>query len=204
MADEEKSEIALALEERAKNRPTFLVDGLSFLGPGDKPVGAVAMRVLTKQEENVALARAEAYVRDLAKSGGVELKDPSILESASTVYALAEACRNPKHPGGMPAFSTGKWMMEHMTRDEIACLLNHYNRYAAAQSPLETNLSVDAVESEAARVASLAETDLADAVVQTKDRVWLEQAFVRLSMLWADARGQLALYHAMSGGADGG
>lgn len=203
MAEEEKSEIALALEERAKNRPTFLVDGLAFLGAGSKPVGAVALRVLTKQEENLAILRAEAYVRDLAKSGGVELKDPSLLDSASTVYAMAEACRDPKRTH-MPAFLTGKWMMENMTRDEIACLLNHYNRYAATQSPLQTDLSIDAVETEANRVAQLAETDLADAVVQTKDRVWLEQAFIRLSMLWVDSRSQLALYHAMSGANDAG
>lgn len=197
MADEEKSEIALALEERAKNRPTHLVDGLAFTGPGSTLVGAVAMRVATKHEENVAIAQAEVYRRDLGKSGNVEIKDPALLESANTVYILHSVCRDQKRPNSAPAFPTGKWMMEHLSRDEIAKLLNHYNRIAEAASPFDFDLSPDKVDEAAAQLAQFSGTELADAVVQTKDRIWLEQFAIRVSMMLANARQDVAMLTAM-------
>ena len=199
MADktEEKSEIALALEERAKNRPTCLVDGLAFTGPGSSIVGAVAMRVATKQEENAAIAQAEVYVQNLGKSGGVELRDPELVRDARTVYILHAVCRDPKRPQSGSAFISGAWMMAHLTRDEIAKLLSHYNRFAESVSPFDFDLSPEKVDEAASQLAQFAGSDLADAVVQNKDRVWLEQFAIRVSMMLADSRQEAAMLRLM-------
>jgi len=195
---EEKSEIALALEDRAKNRPTTLVDGLAFTGPGSSIVGAVAMRVATKQEENAAIAQAEVYVRDLGKTGNVELKDPALIENARTVFILHAVCRDPKRPNSAPAFMTPRFMMEHLTRDEIAMLLNHYNRMAEAASPFDFDLSPEKVDEAASQLAQLSGSDLADAIVQTKDRIWLEQFAIRVSMMLASTRQELGMVQLMA------
>jgi hypothetical protein len=196
--DDEKSEIALALEERSKNRPTILIDGLAFTGPGSKIVGAIAMRVATKQEENAAIAQAEVYVRDLGKSGSVDLKDPELVRDARTVYILHAVCRDPKRPNSAAAFTSPREMMALMTRDEIAKLLNHYNRFAESVSPFDFDLSPEKVDEVSAQLAQLSGTDLADALVQSKDRVWLEQYAIRVSMQLADARQEVAMTRAMS------
>jgi hypothetical protein len=199
MADEEKSELAAALEERAKNRKTQLVDGLAFTGPGDKVVGALAMRVATKQEENLAILRAEVYVRDLGKGSAIELKDPSLIEAARTVFILAEVCRHPKHPQSASVFGTGKWMMENLTCDEIGKLLDIYNRHRVAASPFDqAEMTPEVVEETAAQLGQYATTDLADAIVQNKDRIWLEQFCIRLAMMHANRNEELATYRAMS------
>lgn len=198
MAEEEKSELAAALEARAKNRPTQVVDGLAFTGPGDKVVGSLAMRVATKQEEHLAILRAEVYVRDLGKSGGIELKDPALIEAARTVFILAEVCRHPKHPNSLSVFGTGKWMMEHLTCDEVGKLLDIYNRHRVAASPFDNaQMTPEAVEETAAQLAQYATTDLADAIVQSKDRIWLEQYAIHVSMMLCNRNEELATYRAM-------
>lgn len=195
MTVEEKSELTIALEKRAQDRKTQLVDGLAFTGPGSTVVGSLLLRVATKQEENTAILRADCYVRDLGKSGQLELKDPSIIEAARTVYILHEACRDPK--ANKAAFPTGKWMMEHLTCDEIGKLLDLYNRWRASQSPFDADLTPEHVEEIAAQLAAASGTDIADMLVQSKDRIWLEQTVIRLSMLLANRNEELGVYRAM-------
>jgi hypothetical protein len=193
---EEKSELAIALEKRAQNRPTQLVEGMAFTGPGSTVIGSLLLRVATKQEENTAIMRAEVYCRDLAKKGGLEsLKDPSIIEAARTVFILFEVCRDPKH--NKSAFGSPSQMMETLTCDEIGKLLDLYNRWRAAQSPFDADLTPEHVEEVAAQLAAASGTDLADMLVQSKDRIWLEQTVIRLSMLLANRNEELSVYRSM-------
>ena len=199
MAEEEKSEIQKALEERAKNRPVQVVEGLAFTGPGHKVIGSIALRVATKQEENAAIAQAEVYLKGLASQadGAVDVKDPDLANAARTVYILHAVCRDPKSPNTAFAFTSGKEMMRLLTCDEVGKLLDLYNRFRAAQSPFDRALTVEDVEAEAARLAAVGTTEVADMLVQSKDRIWLEQFAVRLSMLFANRQQELAIYRAM-------
>ena len=202
MAEEEKSEIAKALEERAKNRPVQVVDGLAFTGPGDKIVGAIAVRVGVTQELAAAIAQSDLYLKELSASaqGAVDVKDPDLAMAARTVHLLHAVCRNPKDPNNLHAFTTPREMMRLLTRDEVAKLLDIYNRWVTAQSPF-TAPEMD-VEREVAHLCLSGSVEFAELELQSRDRQWLERFVARMAFVYADRLKELEMLRLMQSAND--
>jgi hypothetical protein len=197
---EEKSDIAKALEERAKNRPTQIVDGLAFTGPGSKIVGSIAMRVASKQEENAAVAQSAVYLKDLASQaqGAFDVKDPRLAVDADIVHILHAVCRDPRDPANRFAFTTPREMMRLLTREEVAKLFDIYVRFKVSQSPYVETIEVD-VEREVQRLHMSGDVGAAELDLQSRSREWLEQFCARLVFMHAHRLSELEVYRALDG-----
>lgn len=114
-------------------------------GEDGKPIGQVAIRILTQDELDKCAANAERYVRNLLNSG---IKDKSqgservnqaawaeLFETAKAVELLYIACR--KHDDlGTPLFRTPADIREFATPNEITHVLNAYMQLQFRFGPL--------------------------------------------------------------------
>ncbi len=198
-AVEEKSELVAALEERLANRRTFEFDAANFIGPGGTPIGKIKIRVVTKGESDKAVLAARKYVEEAARTEGVDgkeaLADRDLLVDAKTAHVLHAACRDAKDPK-YPAFLGPKWMMDHVSTDEISVLLNHYNEVLRVSGPLETDFSDEKVEALADSLAKYSDTDGPNVYLIRYTRDQLGELLIRVALKLREARGDLdALVH---------
>jgi hypothetical protein len=160
LTDTHKSALALALEARERKCHEF--EAANFLGAGAKPIGKVAIRIATKAEQDRAVLAAHAYVEKLAKGAQVDPRlvadDRDILTDAKTCHILHEVCRDSTDPK-YPAFPGPVWMIEHLSTDEIAVLLNHYTEVLRTSGAIESDFSPDRVSAIACLLAEHADTD---------------------------------------------
>jgi hypothetical protein len=194
---EQKSELARAIESR--ERRTYEFEAANFLGLGKKPIGKYAIRVVTKSEQDTAVLAAHKYVDSLAKGEGVDPSiatgDRDILTDAKTCHILYAACRDAKDPK-YPAFPGPLWMMQHLSTDEISCLLNHYNEALRLSGALESDFSADRVEALAVMLAEHADTDVPNVYLMRFTREQIGELCVLLALKLSTERAAVELERA--------
>lgn len=136
---ERKSVLVQKLE--ARERISIDADVEGFITLGGAELGKVKIWIATIQEQERAAAQAKAHIRETYRNQGDLAEDPDVIQNAKTVFILHAVVRDYRDPKSLSAFPSPKWMMENLTRDEIACLLNLYNVAATQFSPLKYSLS---------------------------------------------------------------
>lgn len=189
MADERKNPLVLALEARLAERPTFEFDATSFMGPGQKPLGKVRLRVATKAEQDRAVIAAHRYAEEIGKGGTAAISDDDILRDAKTAFILHDVCRQADDPK-YPAFLGPKWMMDHLSVDEIGVLLNHYNEVLAKSGPVVSDFSDATVDALASVLAEHAGNNLPDYTLARYTRAQLADLCVLLALKLSTARAE--------------
>lgn len=209
MAEEERSELARAIEAEGRHVRCVPLDG--FTGPGGQAIPAVAFRVAVKADEDAAIVAAHKYATENAgKAGDVAAaaarSDIDLLADAKNVEALYRVCfqaeedgaggwrmiTRPK-PGGVAgvitpsAFPSPSWMRAWLTTDQIAHLMNAYLEVRAEASPAgPIDLSEETVAAVATLCAEHAATDLPELALAKYPRHHLTHLFVRLAQQWVE------------------
>lgn len=117
------SQLWLKLQELP--RPSKLVD-FPRKGEDGEPVGQLAIRILTQEEQMICSIAAEKSARDhLKEAKRDDLGYERFYTDAVCVEVLYRACRDPEDPS-RPAFPTSKQIREALTTEECAALFNHY------------------------------------------------------------------------------
>ncbi len=138
--EEFDTDLVKAIESRG--RPTHLFDVANFIGlTGDKR--HVMIRVATKGEEDRAVVQGNAYVKKLASDSGAD-RDDDLLVGAKTCFVLHTCLR--EVTGKWGAFPAPEWMIDKLTTDQIATLLNLYNEVRKKEGPQPTTLDDESIE----------------------------------------------------------
>lgn len=186
--DEEvyKSEIAAAIEQRERKLYEFDVGG--FFSLGDRPVPRLAIRALTKSEENAALVAAHALAKEWARGDADTRSDADLLDDLKLKEALQRACfvAGKTTKGGHPiqAFPGGRWMEDHFTTEQIAVLHNLLLEVRRAESPLLWSIELADVMALAEGCAKTRDSDMPEALLASCSREYLTAAFTLLAGEW--------------------
>lgn len=181
---EDYSPLVKALHTR--ERKLFDFDALNFIGPGEKTIGSVKIRVATKAEQHAAAIQAREYVKGKTAPG--DAYDNDLYQDARVVHILHATVRDFDRPTGFSAFPTPRWMMESMSSAEIGVLLDHYNYVVGQCSPAEVELSDETFDGYVDRLAASAETDVAQIILLKCDRDWLAEFAIRASVDLVETR----------------
>jgi hypothetical protein len=125
-----------------------------------KPLGKVALWILTQEESMSCIRAAAAFVKDAlkdAKPGDAGYAD--LYRNQSTIEVLSRACRkadNLDHP----LFPSPSLMRKKMTSDELGVLMFAYARVQSKLGPLVSELSVEELEAWTARLVTGGEASL--------------------------------------------
>jgi hypothetical protein len=183
--DEEyqSSELVDELEEESPAVKVVEVNG--FFGLGKKKIHKIAFRVAKKMEENSAIITSHLWLRDKAGELKAISEDDDIMLDLKNVHILLAVCRRAEEgdeeKGYMyPAFPGPQWMMDHMTTDQIASLLNVYNDFRATLDPGFHALEFTHLEAMRTLCANV-EDDKTAEIVGSLSREWLAEAFIALS-----------------------
>lgn len=196
MSEKNVSAIAKSLEARALARKAYFYDASAFCSHSSSISGTVGIRVAVKAEEANAIASAERYLKKLG--GGESVASPMLGLDARTVHILWHLVRD----GGettmtteeretkarnFPAFQSADWMMQHLSNDEIATLLNLVNAVTEKESPRERRIDPGTVDNYVAVLAALDDVTPASEIMAHWDREYLEQFIVTISRrLWVE------------------
>ena len=112
-----------------------------FITLGGAELGKVKIWIATIQEQERAVAQAKAYLKETYRNQPDIAEDADAVQNAKTVFILHAVVRDFRDPKSLSAFPSPKWMMENLTRDEVACLLNLYNVAATQFSPLKYSVT---------------------------------------------------------------
>jgi hypothetical protein len=190
---ERTSPLAEAIAKRERKLFDFDLEG--FEGLGNKPIAKIKIRIATKGEQDRALCGAHAYVEALAKSSNVEprvaTEDRDILLDAKTCFILAEVCRDATDPK-YPAFPGPKWMVDHLTTDEIGVLLNCYHEALRQTGTIDFDLSPDRIEALSRRLAATADSDAPNQFLVRFSREQLVEICIRMALLHETQRAEKA------------
>jgi hypothetical protein len=183
---EEKSEIALAIEQRERKLHPFDVRG--FLGLGDKEIPKLAIRYLLKHEENLALVAAHASAKEYARDDNDARSDAELLDDLKLAEALQRACyvdgKTTKQGHPIQAFPGGRWMEKNFSTEQIAILHNLQFEVRKAEHPLLWDIELEDVRAVAEGCARTRETDIPEAMLARYSREHLTTAFVLLAGEW--------------------
>jgi hypothetical protein len=171
-------------------RRVHLHEAHTFIGPGRKVIGKIAVRTPTKREEVEARLEAERNLR--ARNGGEMPHDSSLMVDFATVSILHKATRDADKPEAMSAFPSPGWMMDHLTADELGVLLNLVHQAKQADSPVPMVLDEDSIETMIAMLAAAHDSEAADAIVARCDRAWLESFAIVVCRKLSTARAAIA------------
>lgn len=140
------SELFLRLQELP--RPTELVDFPANNADGT-PVGQVAIRVLTQEENFICSAAAESFTRTTLKAeagGSIPGKDEAqqgyidIYRNAVGIELVLKFCRDAKDPN-KPVFYTKEQVRRTLSNDQIGVLINYYMITKTRLGPIVADLS---------------------------------------------------------------
>jgi hypothetical protein len=171
-------------------RRVHLHEANTFIGPGRKVIGKIAVRTPTKREEVEARLEAERNLR--ARNGGEIPHDSTLMVDFATVSILHKSTRDADKPEAMSAFPSPGWMMDHLTADELGVLLNLVHQAKQADSPVPMVLDEDSIETMIAMLAAAHDSEAADAVVARCDRAWLESFAIVVCRKLSTARAAIA------------
>ena len=177
----QKSNLALAIEQRERNSHEFDVQG--FFGVGNKEVHKVSIRVNTKSEEDAAVVAAHKYSKAVSEGLLDARQDGDILSDGKAIEALFRACRAAGEEDGIdyPAFPGPQWMRKNLTTDQIATLLNLYQEVRRVEAPVPWTLTNDSVLNMAKVCAKASNTEIPDDYLGSRPKEWVTQAFIILS-----------------------
>jgi len=170
---DEESPLVKALEERQKNRATWDFEATNMMGPGGKSLGAYKIWVASKAEQDAAVVNAHKYAEELGGKDTPASKDADILTEAKTAHILHTCCRHHAKPQALAAFPSPKWMMQHMSTDELGVLLNNYNACLGESGVFEMDTSEERVEFYISLCAEAGYTDLPDMALAQCHRDYL-------------------------------
>lgn len=165
---ERRSELAKLIEQR--KRPIHDFPTEKFMGPANRPVGGVKVRLPSKHEEMQARLEADEEIRRRHKEG----VDEDHKVDTRTVYLLHRIVRDHHDPDNFPAFPSPAWMLENMTNEEIGCLLRLVAAVKHCETPLEKDLSEELIEAYVTKAADHYGSAVANAVFARCDRTWVE------------------------------
>lgn len=129
----------------AMPRPHRVVD-FPRKGPDGQPMGRLAMFVLTQEENERAIASAEAFVRRILKdqksmptSGEPRTSYEDMIESRRALEVLFRSCKQPENleKGFFPAVES---IAARLTVDEVAVLVLNYNRVKSELGPVDSEM----------------------------------------------------------------
>lgn len=121
-------------------RPSKVVD-FPRLGPDGKPIGRIAIWVLTQLEQLAADKEAEDFAKKQLKEGKRDdLGYDRIFTDALMASVLVRACRDPENLN-RPIFPGMIAMADKLTTDEAALLFEHYLTVQMELSPVQRRLS---------------------------------------------------------------
>jgi hypothetical protein len=182
------TEVARLIAARERVGYTF---ECGFLGLGKKPIPTLKIRVATKGEQDRAVLAAHKYVDEIAKGVGVETQsasqDRDILTDAKTCFILFEVCRDVAD-ARYPAFPGPRWMIDHLTTDEIAVLLNCYGEVLRITGTLEYDLATDRIEALSQALAAVADSDVPNQLLLRYTREQVGEICVRQAILLDERR----------------
>lgn len=183
---ERLSPLAEALEKRERRLFDFTLKDV--FGLGGKPIEAVKIRIATKGEQDRALCGAHAYVEKLAKGANIDARvageDRDLLLDAKTCHILAEVCRDATDTK-YPAFPGPKWMIDHLSTDEIGILLNCYHEALRKTATVDMDLSPERVATLSRLLAMTAESDAPNELLLRFTREQLAELCVRMAVMLA-------------------
>lgn len=115
-----------------------------------KPVGQIAIWVLTQEEAMICQTAAERFVREMLKENVPKKEDAqegyiNLYRNAACLEVLWRACRRTKDMK-YPAFPSPGEMRKHMTTFEIGILQDHYNRVQTELGPYVSDFSIDEID----------------------------------------------------------
>lgn len=135
----------LWLKLASTERPFKVVDFPRKDSKGE-PIGQLAIRVLTQEEQMICTSAAEDVTRKHLKEAKKEdLGYERLFTDAVCVEMLYRACRDSDDPS-RPAFPTPKNIREQLTTDECAKLFEHYLTVQLELGPLVTQMSEEELE----------------------------------------------------------
>lgn len=174
------------LEQRERVCWSYDVD--TFTSKPKGGFGQIRIRVPMQEELHECMLKIRAYVKEYAKDSGLDT-DPDFLANVKAVHFLNLACRQQDSDG--PAFQGVRWMMQHLTADELSVLLNLYHQTLILASPMDLGLDDQKVESVATLCATYTkDKDLNEFVAQFSREVMAE-LLIRVSVKLSDARQEI-------------
>jgi hypothetical protein len=181
----------LVRELKNRERETWSFDAVNLAGAGDKPLGKYRIWVATKFEQDQAIVQAHKYAKAMAGEDRDAAEDKDLLDEAKTAHILAATCRNHEQPKGLPAFPGPKWMMQHMSTDELSVLLHNYNACLGKCGVYEMDTSEEKVDFYLQACADTGETDLPDMLLGQCHREYLIFLLVRAASRMKRAEAKL-------------
>lgn len=123
-----------------KPRPKVVVD---FPRKGDdgKPLGQLAIRILTQEEKMACEAEAEKFARKLLKDSNRDaIGYHELYQDALCVEMLVRACRDVDNDN-LPVFPSAALLREKLTTVECAVLFEHYMTAQLELGPLASRMT---------------------------------------------------------------
>lgn len=154
--------------------------------------GKIAVRVATKAEQDRAVVGAHDYAKRLAGDNKDAAHDPDILADAKSAFIAHVTCRDAKQPDKLPAFLSPTWMMENLSSEQIAVLVNLANEVRIHQPAVARDIADSTVEAIADLCEEHAGDDIPEAVLANMDREYLTHLVVLLSVKLKQARAAAA------------
>lgn len=185
LASNGKSSLVAAIEEKNKRRNLDAVeyDVAGFFGFGGEAVHKVKVRVATKAEQDQALLEAYAAIENAAKKAESLRSDVDYCNGKKAVMLLGEAIRDARDPNSLSAFPSPEWIEENLTPDQIAILLNLYNREVAKAAPAAIKFDADQVETLMSVCGTAYETDLPERALLHFSRDQMVELFIQASIV---------------------
>lgn len=184
--DEEKSEIALAIEQRKRKLYPFDVRG--FLGLGDREIPKLGIRYLMQNEQNLAITAAHAQAKKYARGDEDTRSDPELLDDLKLAEAMQRACfvadKTTKHGLPIQAFPGGRWMEANFSTEQLAVLHNLQLEVRKAESPMLWDINMQDVMALAEGCAKTRDSDIPEALLAPCSREYMTSAFVLLAGEW--------------------
>ncbi len=150
--------------------------------------GKVAIVTATKNQQDRAIAGAQEYAKKLANGDERTANDPDILDDAKSAFIAHVVCRDPKQPDKMPLFLSPGVMMETLTSEQIAVLVNLANEVRTKEGPAPKSINDETVEALAIACADHAGDDIPEAILANLGREYLTHLVVLLAIKLRDAR----------------
>jgi hypothetical protein len=186
--EEKLSPFARAIKDRFDARECVEFDVTDFFGVADKPMPKLAIRIPSKGEQDVALARAHEYAAKKACGIKGADVDPDLLRDAKLAAIAFEFARDASDPK-YPAFPGMTWLCDHVEPDRIAILVNLANEVRLRKSASPSTLTDAMVQVLAEQCAVLQDGDYAESILAPYPHELLAEAFVMLAKNWNKLRG---------------
>jgi len=187
-----QSDIMAALMARPREADTIDIGPVLGL---DKKTDVVFW-VLTKDEQDQALAAAHAYVAKKCEQTPDAAKDADILADAKACFLVAKAMRMPADGGKMPVFVNGEVAVQRLTADRIGALTRLAVLVRSKHAPWPTDLSDDTVEALVTVCAAGAGGDMPERVLAGLSDVMLSHLAVLMAVKIESAREEAAALRA--------